>query len=390
MSEQTTSTSSPPTRPWRRMIWFLGILVILLVVLIAAAPWIVTHTSLRDTALNRILAGPSVTASTESASLGWLSPLSVQGMQLSSTNKHVLIRVENIAAERSPWQLWSSAPDLGTINVENVHVQLELPLDIQIQESGKRLEPTFAAVVKNVALTVRKTGEEEPIIDVPDVNLSLRVEKAEKGGRVLTLDPTVLFDKAKVSPKLANRLLHLFDPTMSDNVDVGGEISLSLDKLRVPIGVSKDEAAKQIEMEGKLVLHDVSTPVSNPLSQSLVHLVADINGKDASKVVRLIQTAEVRFQVREGRLHHEGLRFGVPDIDPELQLTSRGSAASTDPLTSSWTCLASIRFSANKKARPSAASPATSASRRSASRMVPSFFASTIARTRSFTPRTSI
>ena len=61
------------------------------------------------------------------------------------------------------------------------------------------------------------------------------------------------------------------------------------------------------------------------MRQALVQLVADMNGKDASKVVRLAEDAEIRFQVRDGRLHHEGLRIGFPDIDPELQLTSRGS-----------------------------------------------------------------
>jgi hypothetical protein len=306
--------------------WFspLFIAAILLVVLIVAAPGIVAHSGLRDKAINAILASPSVTASSDGASFGWFSPLSVQGLHLNSTNNHVDVRVEDLTAERSPWQLWSSAPDLGTIKIEKPHVLLEWPLDVQVQRAGHRLEPTFTAIVKDGALTVRLTGQDEPVLDVDDVNMTFRVEKAEEG-RVLTVDPLAIFDKRKLSPRLANKLLHLFDPTMSDTPQISGAVSLSVDKLRIPVGVPRDQAVKGLQMEGKLVLHEVATEVKNPMRQTLVQLVADMNGKAASNVVRLAQDAEIRFHVRDGRLYHEGLRIGFPDIDPELQLTSRGS-----------------------------------------------------------------
>src|SRR6516164_3805286 len=302
MSKQTAADNRAPKKRRFRIVRALGIAAALLAVLIVAAPWVVAHTGLRDSAINTILASPSVTASSDSASFGWFSPLSVQGLHLNSTNNHVVVHVEDLTAERSPWQLLSSAPDLGTIKVEKPHVLLELPLDVQVQGPSARHEPTFTAVVKDAGLTVRLTGQDEPVIDVDDIDMTFRVEKAG-GGRVLTLDPVVVFDRRKLTPKLANRLLHLFDPTMSDIPQVSGAVSLCLDKLRMPIGGRRDRAVKSMELEGKLVLHEVSTEVSNPMRQALVQLVADMNGKDASKVVRL----------------------GFPDIDPELQLTSRGS-----------------------------------------------------------------
>jgi hypothetical protein len=306
--------------------WFLllSIAAILLAVLIVRAPWIVAHTGLRDTAINTILASPSVTASSDSASFGWFSPLSIHGLHLNSTNNHVDVRVEDITAERSAWQLWYSVPDLGTIKVDKPHVLLALPLDFQIQGSSHRFEPTFRATVKNAALTVRLAGQGETVIEVDDINMAFRVEK-EGEGRVLTFDPIVIFNRRKMAGKLASWLLHLFDPTISDTPQISGAFSLSLDRLRIPLGVPKDQAVKQIEMEGKLVLHDVFVNVRNPMALALVRLVADMNGKNASDVVHLAQNAEIGFQVRDGRLYHEGLRIGFPDIDPKLELTSRGS-----------------------------------------------------------------
>jgi hypothetical protein len=297
---------------------------ILLVVLIVAAPWIVAHTGLRDRAINTILASPSVTATSDSASFSWFSPLSIQGLRLTSANNHVQILVGDITADQSLLQLWSSSPDLGTITVDKPHVLLEWPLDVQLQERKSWLEPTFKAITKNAGLTVRLAGEDEPVLDVEDIDMAFRVEKAEEG-RVLTLDPMVVFEKRKVSPKLASKLLHLFDPTMSDTPQISGAVSLSVDKVRVPIGVPREQAVKQMVMEGKLVLHDVLAEVKNPMRQTLVRLVADMNGKKASDVVHLAHNDEIRFQVRDGRLHHEGLRIGFPDLDPKLQLVSRGS-----------------------------------------------------------------
>jgi hypothetical protein len=380
MSEPTTANvPTKPRRRMRRVIRVLAILAIVLVVLIAAAPWVVAHTGLRDYAINEIIASPSVKESSESASLGWFSPMSIHDLRLVSTNGHVDIHVKDIAAEQSPYQLWSKAPDLGTIKVEKPHVTLELPLDVQIPERHNRLEPTFAANIKDAALTVRLAGQDEPIIDVDDINITARVEKAEEG-RVLTLDPIVIFERRKLSPKQANRLLHLFDATMSDTPDVSGEFTFALDKLRIPIGVPRDEAVKRMECEGKLVLHQVSTEVKNPMGQAMVKLVADMNGKQVPDVVRLAKDAEIRFQVRDGRLYHEGLRIGLPDIDPSLQIASHGSVG-LDKTLDLFVELPRLDEALRKeKDRPSVASPGPSTTRKSRSRMVLSSFASTIAR----------
>src|SRR5262249_36920680 len=152
------------------------------------------------------------------------------------------------------------------------------------------------AVVTDAALTIRQTGQDEPAIDVDGISLNLRVEKADEG-RVLTLDPVVIFDRRKLSPKLATRLLHLFNPTMSDTPDISGEYSLSVDKLRIPLGIPREEAVKRMEVKGKLVLHQVSTDVKSPVGQAMVLLVADMNGKQASETMRLAQDAEIHFQV---------------------------------------------------------------------------------------------
>src|SRR5262249_18666136 len=139
MSEPTAA-DAPKSRKFR-ILRTLGICAILLVVLIAAAPWIVAHTGLRDTAINAILASPTVTASSDSASFGSSSPLAVHGWRLKSASSHIDVQVEEIASERTPWQLWSSSPELGTIRVKKPHVHVLLPLDVKLERDKQLLEP---------------------------------------------------------------------------------------------------------------------------------------------------------------------------------------------------------------------------------------------------------
>ena len=50
-----------------------------------------------------------------------------------------------------------------------------------------------------------------------------------------------------------------------------------------------------------------------------------MHGKKPSDVVRVVENAEVKFQVRDGRIHHEDMHFGFPDISPDLVIRSSGS-----------------------------------------------------------------
>jgi len=124
---------------------------------------------------------------------------------------------------------------------------------------------------------------------------------------------------------VAAGLLKLLAPDVHSDRQVTGEISLSLSKLRMPLGAGKDEAIKQLEAEGKLTLHQVASEVKSPLWQGLIRLLAVMNGKLPSNVIRLVEDSEIHFHVCDGRLHHDGQRIGFPEIDPELVISSRGS-----------------------------------------------------------------
>jgi len=106
---------------------------------------------------------------------------------------------------------------------------------------------------------------------------------------------------------------------------VQGEISLSLEKVRVPLGIPESELEKKVELAGKLQLLQITMSTKTPLLQTMVKVLADQYGKKPSDVVRVVKNADVKFNVKGGRMYHEGLQFGFPDISPDLIAKSSGS-----------------------------------------------------------------
>ena len=232
-------------------------------------------------------------------------------------------------------------PDLvvssrGSIGLdETLDLNVELPrLDPALRKEKGPAKCHITGTINNpkvsvqeASLVLRQPDRKEPLIAVDGVNLNMQVENTASG-RVLAVEPVEVLKKQKMNLGLAGGLLRLIDPDLQgSDREITGEMSLAFKTLRIPLGGATDQLAKRLEAEGTLTLHQVSTEAKNkgPMRQALIKMLADLNGKQPSEAFRLVQDAEIRFQLRDGRLYHEGLRFGFPEIDPDLVVSSRGS-----------------------------------------------------------------
>src|SRR4029077_5631677 len=116
MNDQPPKDIAPPKRRW--LLRFMGVAIILLILLVWAAPWIIANTMLRDQLANTIIGTPNLTTSTKLESFGWFSPASVEGITIHGKERHVRIEVEKVVTDRSWPKLFASSPDLGTITVD--------------------------------------------------------------------------------------------------------------------------------------------------------------------------------------------------------------------------------------------------------------------------------
>lgn len=215
---------------------------------------------------------------------------------------------------------------------ETIYLKLDLPrLDkakaaqlgpVECQITGTLSEPVLT--VKNASLVVRLHESELPLLDIDSVDLKMQVETREDG-QTLVADPFKIFDQHRIVAARSDQLLSLLAPSLGDLTDVEGEITLTIEEFRAPLGRPRAELIRDLVLAGRFQLHDVSTTIETPLASTVVKALANLYEKDPPEVARVIKDADVPFQLRDGRLYQDEMRIGFPDISPELMGKLRGS-----------------------------------------------------------------
>ena len=174
---ERSPTPGKQKRASKRFRWlFIGFALLVLVVVLA--PALVARTGIRDRLINTIIAAPNLSASTKGASLGWFSPLSVNGLRIDGKQHRFRVEVESVTADRSWPRLLASSPDLGKISVEKPQVWLKFPLG-EPGSVSPILSPSFTAAIKDAALSVQHDQSDDPIIDIEGVDLTVHLRDAE-------------------------------------------------------------------------------------------------------------------------------------------------------------------------------------------------------------------
>jgi HSP20 family molecular chaperone IbpA len=224
----------------------------------------------------------------------------------------------------------SSRGSVGLDQTLDLHVELPRLDPILRKEKGPaicRISGTIGnpkVSVQDASLVIRQHDDKEPIIAVHGVNLNMQVENTASG-YVLAVEPVEIFKNEKLSAGLAAGLVQLVLPDLASDRQVAGEMSLSFETLRIPLGASVEQMANRLVAAGKIRLRQVALEAKFPMSQALLKVLADMHGKPPSNLIHLIEDSEINFRMRDGRLHHDGLRLGFPEIDPELVVNLRGS-----------------------------------------------------------------
>jgi translocation and assembly module TamB len=111
-----------------RMMRRLGILIVLLLILVAAAPWIISQTSLVQSTIDSSLdLNGRVVA--KSVSLGWFSSLSASDVTIENADGQTIATVTRLTGDRSLWNLVWNSNDFGTWTLEEPQVLCDLYRD---------------------------------------------------------------------------------------------------------------------------------------------------------------------------------------------------------------------------------------------------------------------
>lgn len=133
---------TPTAPPRRRRRWLLRLagLTVLMAAAIWFAPAIVAHTGLRDSILNRILSGPILagTVSSESASLGWFSPVAFHGVTIVDPSGQVVAQGGSLTSSKSLLELARADREYGEFTLSGT------TLTVACRADGTNIEDLIA------------------------------------------------------------------------------------------------------------------------------------------------------------------------------------------------------------------------------------------------------
>lgn len=333
----TAAEATPSRRRLYRRVWG-GLLA--LAVLVALAPRLIAITPLRNALINAAIEGDTVQVSTDEASFGYFTPVSVGGLRVIATDGSANVHVRSITAEKSWLRLLLGRHDLGTftfvapkLDVVATPPPPDDPSESADHESARSLQlPQLSAAIEDAAVTLRTVGLVEPVLDLRELAMTMHIRDAEQGS-VFVVEPVTLLEQEPLSPALCNHGLQLIAPMLANEIDVRGALSFRLDHCSIPVGdIDRETRARLAEIDGEIEFQGVSVGLKNEITKQLLGLVAGLRGREPPGLMTVAETSTVRFQVIDGRVHHQGLTFLLPYAGASFGIDSSGSVGIDETL----------------------------------------------------------
>lgn len=312
-------------RNWLR--WIGGLLA-LVVIGIGLAPSIIIRTSMKDRIVERSAAKRRATAHIETVQWGWFTPLDCQDVTFASLDQILHIKADGLKSDRTVLDRYLDERDWGHVVIDRPRVEVRIPRPWdapadQLKDSDS--ETVVNAELNDVEIEIFDGDDEEPVLKLEQANLTARVQR-EHDQRVLTLEPVKLLDHEEITEEMCDEGLQLVAPVLSDATRVKGSISLDLERARFPLGkLSTSARLRAVELQGSIQLHNVTARARNPIITSVAKLLAAAAEFKMPDEIQVVNESKVRFHVHDGRVHHEGLAFVLPQVAGKVVVYSSGS-----------------------------------------------------------------
>jgi len=308
-----------------RVLRWLGALVFISVLLIAALPYALSWRPLRELLLPLVFYNVNGTVAAEELALGWFSPVEVRQLEVRPVEGEPVVSIASITGDTPLWRIVARPLELGKFRIDEPSVRMTIgargtnlrelfvPRDEQPDKADRaknvglirRLR--FEAEIAKASLSVR--AEESPRQwTAANVNLALAVRQnsaAPGGWPELVVEPVRLLDRSEITPEMCNDFLKYIAPVVAGATRAEGTFSLELDRGRFPL-----DDARASELAGRLHIHTVQVG-AGPLVQKLAGLLR------LPASVEMAHDSVVSFTLEDRRVFHEGLKFGLPNLSIE-------------------------------------------------------------------------
>lgn len=321
--ETETEVAEPTIRSRRK--WLLRIAIVVAFPLLL--PTFIALTGLHNVLLNGVLIKRDIAIVTDSASLGWFTPVSLHGVHVGRYDNRWMVSTQSITTEQSLIDLLFGYPDVGTITLEQpsvvlTHIPTTSPEQVD-STSPTSKTPELRAIIQNGSVEILVLTDPQPLIAIEGISFVARtVPHAE--ANLLIVEPVTLFDHRTLTPERCDRGLQLIAPVLSKSATISGELTVELDELQIPISsVTPEQRVKLTKISGRLMLHDVETGLKSPLLAKIAPVLSKLTG-GRFDVIRIAEESTIDFRVENGRVHHEGLTIVIPELSKGLTIETSG------------------------------------------------------------------
>ena len=246
-----------------------------------------------------------------------------------------MVDFERIQADKSWLTMFWRRPDLGKFTFVRPTIGLVTgdaneqtpPVErVTTTEPPDKIAwlPILTADIENASVVVRRPGDDNPIVDLEDINVTFHLERDEFGS-VVVINPVTIFDRQELTPELCNKGLQLVAPLLGNEIGADGEFSFRIDKFSLPVGgIGTADEARRIEIAGAVQLHRASVGLKDTVIARVIGLVTELLGEPLPEFLTVANESQVKFHILDGRVHHEGFAMMLPYRDSNVELQSSG------------------------------------------------------------------
>jgi hypothetical protein len=319
-------------RPLWRLTRALAFVLLAAALTIAAAPYLIAYTPLRNALLGAIFKDLNGTITATSARLGWFSPIIFRGLEIRPPLGPPILTIVSFSGDLPLWRIALLGDDWGHFRCESPSARIAVAdRDSNFKRVFERPKkpheagplvgvPRASASLQVIDGSISLTHVEGDLFNPPQndpgrwqargISFSAGIRRA--GGAhpaLLYVEPGKLLDHASITRDVAHAWLQYVAPVLAGATETEGSFSIDLDEWQVPL-----DTPQKADLGGRLTIHSLDVtpgPVGRVISEFL-HLPATLVAS---------QESVVRFQMHDGRVHHRDLQFVLGG----LPVTTRGS-----------------------------------------------------------------
>jgi len=273
--------------------------------------------------------------------LHWLSPIRLEQISIEQEDRpgSTLLSIREVVAEKGLLGFLFSSSELGRWEV------IDPIVDVELLQAGSNVEDLARAIggrvrdrdsertppaididvsVKRASVVVHKSNVAEPLVVIPPWDFKVSIRSASGKPRLL-VEPTRWLDRVKLTPELMKMGLEFAVPTLAKSAWLDGEVTLDTDKIDVPLDSLANGSGQCL-----ITFHSVRAGFQSPAMIGVTKSLAKFAGHESDGEIFLVDGTQVRVSLENGFVRHEGMRFGLPRLDPRLQLATSGQVGIVD------------------------------------------------------------